>query len=541
MKKRSVLSLVLALALCLSLVPAGLAADTATTYSQPILENMANWNLREQSDRKGIGDGERFYYIELWDSMEFLGASEKIGLNVDIPAGATQVTEENYNTLSQWMTLAGRFNPDNVYPTPDEAQESIHQIITLPMAYYLTSSGYQEYRYEDNYGDMERLFFKDGDVFIIPGWEKNWNSWNNQSGFLSIVHYHVDAEVEETTTHVFTGEKPSSWAQGAVGKAIEVGLVPTSLQSGYTKAITRAEFCALAVQLIEWYWGSEISGRETFTDTTDENVEKAAYLGIVNGVGEGRFNPGASLTREQAATMLSRLYTVATGYVMQEEALTFADTGSISAYATQAVGQMGKTGVMGGVGNNTFSPKGSYTREQSIITIMRMYRMMTYLEGQPDFAVEEPVEVDEVSYAAIALDYVYRRLKVPSSMEVIDIRGGHYDRVEFYEGAPDFVKPTHNLLSYTDDYYVITMKIKAMNSVGAMVTDSYVFLFNLTTGESIYDMINYASDRADGAWGASKIAYMDLESEALLLAAADGYFQAFSRETVEKIVEQVTK
>ena len=113
--------------------------------------------------------------------------------------------------------------------------------------------------------------------------------------------------------------------------------------------------------------------------------------------------------------------------------------------------------------------------------------------------------------------------------------------MEFYEGAPDFVKPTHNLLSYTDDYYVITMKIKAMNSLGAMVTDSYVFLFDLTTGESIYDMINYASDRADGAWGASKIAYMDLESEALLLAAADGYFQAFSRETVEKIVEQVTK
>jgi hypothetical protein len=36
-------------------------------------------------------------------------------------------------------------------------------------------------------------------------------------------------------------------------------------------------------------------------------------------------------------------------------------------------GQMQATGIMGGVGNNTFAPKDPYTREQSIITIMRLY------------------------------------------------------------------------------------------------------------------------------------------------------------------------
>jgi len=34
---------------------------------------------------------------------------------------------------------------------------------------------------------------------------------------------------------------------------------------------------------------------------------------------------------------------------------------------------MQATGIMGGVGNNTFAPKSDYTREQSIMTMMRLF------------------------------------------------------------------------------------------------------------------------------------------------------------------------
>ena len=50
--------------------------------------------------------------------------------------------------------------------------------------------------------------------------------------------------------------------------------------------------------------------------------------------------------------------------------------------------------------------------------------------------------------------------------------------------------------------------VKAMNSLGGMVTDSYVFLFNLTTGETEYDLIHRAEDNIDYAWGASKLNWM---------------------------------
>ena len=165
-------------------------------------------------------------------------------------------------------------------------------------------------------------------------------------------------------------DEPSGWAAEDVQRAVESGIVPENLQSAYTQATTRAEFCALAVGLYESVMGEEITERATFTDTDDINVQKMAGLGVVNGMGEGKFEPNSALTREQAATLLSRL-AAAMDKPFEASAPTFADNGSVSDWASAAVGEMQLSGVMGGVGDNKFDPKGSYTREQSIITMLR--------------------------------------------------------------------------------------------------------------------------------------------------------------------------
>ena len=130
----------------------------------------------------------------------------------------------------------------------------------------------------------------------------------------------------------------SPWAEESVADAIAAGLVPEQLRFGYTTPATRAEFCALAVTLYELATGNEITGRQSFDDTSDTNVEKAASVGIVNGVGNNKFDPLASLTREQAATMLSRL-AAALDKPLPAQASTFADNASISSWAIDAVGQ----------------------------------------------------------------------------------------------------------------------------------------------------------------------------------------------------------
>ena len=166
----------------------------------------------------------------------------------------------------------------------------------------------------------------------------------------------------------------STWAHEGIIQAIALGLVPFNLQASYNQAITRAEFAALVVTLYENQRGT-ITGRSTFGDTNDVNVQKAAYIGVVAGVGNNRFAPNDTLTREQAAVMLARLADAIDSPLPQQVA-TFADNTQISDWARDGVGRVQAVGIMGGVGDNMFAPRGSYTREQSIITILRLFEIV---------------------------------------------------------------------------------------------------------------------------------------------------------------------
>jgi len=171
-----------------------------------------------------------------------------------------------------------------------------------------------------------------------------------------------------------SSDQPSGWAQGYVNEAISHGLVPQHLQTRFTSPVTRAEFAALGVALYQSTTGREITGRVTFTDTNDVNVQMMAYVGVVRGVGGDRFNPDGLITRQESAAMLSRLISV-TGTALPVISPTFADNDAISNWAMGYVGQVRVLGIMGGVGGNRFDPQGRYTIEQSIVTMLRVFQM----------------------------------------------------------------------------------------------------------------------------------------------------------------------
>ena len=170
-------------------------------------------------------------------------------------------------------------------------------------------------------------------------------------------------------THYYT---PSSWAKADVDKAVIAGYVPDVLLEKYTQPITRAEFCALAVKYFETVSHRTIEKRAEFSDTDDINVQKMGGMGIISGYGDGRFGPEDKLTREQAAVILANFAEIALKNPMQKSLPGFSDQADISSWATTQVGQVAKSGIMNGVGNNKFDPKGYYTREQSILTMLRM-------------------------------------------------------------------------------------------------------------------------------------------------------------------------
>lgn len=169
-------------------------------------------------------------------------------------------------------------------------------------------------------------------------------------------------------------DSASDWSREALETALELGLIPEELQERYRDSTTRSEFCALGVRLYETIKGETIEGRSTFDDTDDENVEKMAALGVVSGVGGGKFDPDSTITREQAAIMLANLMK-ALGKELDASAPVFADGGEIHDWAAAQVGAVEAAGIMNGVGNERFDPLGSYTREQSIATMLRLFRM----------------------------------------------------------------------------------------------------------------------------------------------------------------------
>lgn len=187
---------------------------------------------------------------------------------------------------------------------------------------------------------------------------------------------------ENTKIDGRTSERPGAAFVEGVAAAIGAGLVPENMQRHYNRTTTRLEFARLAVLFYETVTGEEIeTGDNPFTDTEDENAIKAFAIGVTTGVGDGTlFNEDGTLTRQQAATMLNRL-AEALEQPFPASAPVFTDNNRIAGWAINAVGAVQAAEIMQGVGGGRFDPLGSYSRQQSILTIARMFAALEEADG----------------------------------------------------------------------------------------------------------------------------------------------------------------
>ena len=189
----------------------------------------------------------------------------------------------------------------------------------------------------------------------------------------------------------------SEWATEELQKADDLGLIPDNLRGeDLTKPITRAEFAAVSVNAYEALSGTAAipAVNNPFTDTNDVEVLKAYNVGITGGTSATTFDPNTLLNREQAATMLTRVFKKVSlaGWTLATDAdftldytkpAPFADDNDISDYAKDSVYFMAANGIITGTGSNMFSPKAvtpeqqaqgyaQATREQALIIAVRM-------------------------------------------------------------------------------------------------------------------------------------------------------------------------
>ena len=193
------------------------------------------------------------------------------------------------------------------------------------------------------------------------------------------------------------------WAKPELTEADGLGLIPADLRSAdLMQPITRAEFAAVSVKVYEALSGlkAEPAAENPFTDTSDPEVLKALNVGITNGLSETEFAPDKLLNREQAATMLSRVYkkvafdgwTLGTDGDFEEAFRTlftmpeaFTDDADISSWARDSVYFMAANGILKGMEGGTFQPRAvteeqqaagyaQATREQAILIAVRLVK-----------------------------------------------------------------------------------------------------------------------------------------------------------------------
>ena len=243
----------------------------------------------------------------------------------------------------------------------------------------------------------------------------------------------------------------SDWAMEEVSEAYDMGLIPEALEDeNLTENVTRAEFAAIAVMLLENLTGESVNvdyDRMPFDD-----IEKSLYhneiltaygLGITNGTSENTFSPDALITREQMATMLLRTLSVAEIDTDAESEVFFSDSDEISDYAKDAVTFMAENEIINGVGYNKFAPKATATREQAIAISLRC---MKVLGGEGDtlgnMLKDEFLEIAEYGSAVeIAESLVTSPAVTELNLVAMEIEEGYlagFDNTEitnFEEGA----------------------------------------------------------------------------------------------------------
>lgn len=131
-----------------------------------------------------------------------------------------------------------------------------------------------------------------------------------------------------------------------------------------------------------------------------EGIDYAIAHGLMNGVGNGMFEPESSMTRAMLVTVLWRYAGSPAGW---ENPFTDVPNGS---WFTQAVAWAAENGIVNGVGNHKFEPDSNITREQMAAILFRYAAMSGFdtsargnLDQYPDRGDVSGYAVEPLSWA----------------------------------------------------------------------------------------------------------------------------------------------
>lgn len=194
------------------------------------------------------------------------------------------------------------------------------------------------------------------------------------------VHWICESDFARLVSYPYHGVPLAApWAHSAVEHSFNLGLFPDGLdpfEDNCTREMTRGEFAAALFKLYKRLGGSVsgLSRNTPFTDLPSDPhgaIPLAYALGLVEGTGETSFSPNDPLTREQAAVMLSHIFTKFGYDITQIDVTYFDDDDLIDPEAKSAVDFLDERGIVVGVGGWNFAPQRILTIQEGMTMIQR--------------------------------------------------------------------------------------------------------------------------------------------------------------------------
>jgi len=240
----------------------------------------------------------------------------------------------------------------------------------------------------------------------------------------------------------------SGWAEEEVSKAAVCAILPEEVFKGdLTRPITRAELTWLAVHFLSTQYNMDLHDMlnkyfekagirpdyEAFSDVDyDEDYSDYIYwaraFGIISGYEDGTFKPDHEVSRQEAARLLTNTYDIYGMVKVQEKGRSFSevfsDSDEVSRWAIEAVQFMYQCDIMSGIAPDVFSPNGTYTVEQSIITFLRLYERAP--ESRFHNNLSHFMTYDEMLAEAVENPYDFLTLTVYERYDV------EYDNYNYY-------------------------------------------------------------------------------------------------------------
>ncbi|CAM3911022.1 endo-1,4-beta-xylanase [Cohnella lubricantis] len=217
---------------------------------------------------------------------------------------------------------------------------------------------------------------EDGKLEVI----KN-GRYNKDTGMAEFNAKHFSKYAAIANPVTFNDVEEVAWARESID-----GLAARGIVNGVTKesfapgnSVTRAEFIQMLMQALDL---NQAGATSTFSDVKQgawhyESIASAQQRGIVSGLADGSFGINNKITRQEMAVMAYRAIQKAGTKLNQESAAAgFQDAQEIASYANEAVTAMQQAGIINGVGNGKFDPKGTATRAQAAVIVYQLLMSM---------------------------------------------------------------------------------------------------------------------------------------------------------------------